>query len=114
VNREFRVGEWLVRPDLNSIEREGEEHSIEPKVIDVLVLFAEQGAVSGRVCLHSLRGSGCFPPGRDRAGPNSTPRNLSKKLQHKQLEASSEKSAKTLQAPVAAQDFCHFPLSGTG
>ena len=34
---EFRVGDWLVRPDLNRIEREGERKSIEPKVMDVLV-----------------------------------------------------------------------------
>ena len=38
---DFRVGDWLVRPDLNRIEREGEEKSIEPKVMDVLVYLAE-------------------------------------------------------------------------
>ena len=37
---DFRVGDWLVRPDLNRIEREGEEKSIEPKVMDVLVYLA--------------------------------------------------------------------------
>jgi serine/threonine protein kinase len=37
----FRVGEWLVRPDLNLIERSGEERSLKPKVIEVLVYLAE-------------------------------------------------------------------------
>jgi transcriptional activator of cad operon len=37
---DFRVGEWLVRPDLNRIERQGQEKSIESKVMDVLVYLA--------------------------------------------------------------------------
>ncbi len=37
----FRIGDWLVRPDLNRIEREGEEKSIVPKVMDVLVYLAD-------------------------------------------------------------------------
>lgn len=39
--REFRVGEWLVEPDLNTIQRAGKRISIEPKVIEVLVYLAE-------------------------------------------------------------------------
>ena len=38
---DFRIGDWLVRPDLNRIEREGEEKSIEPKVMDVHVYLAD-------------------------------------------------------------------------
>ena len=38
---DFRIGDWLVRPDLNRIEREGEEKSIVPKVMDVLVYLAD-------------------------------------------------------------------------
>lgn len=41
ISGDFQVGTWLVRPDLNSIEREGEQCSLEPKVMDVLVFLAE-------------------------------------------------------------------------
>ena len=44
--REFRIGEWLVEPDLNSITRGDRRISVEPKVIEVLVCLAEHhGAV---------------------------------------------------------------------
>jgi serine/threonine protein kinase/Tol biopolymer transport system component len=38
---DFQVGDWLVRPDLNRFEREGEEKSIEPKAMDVLVYLTD-------------------------------------------------------------------------
>jgi adenylate cyclase len=38
--REFRVGEWLVEPDLNSITRANKKISVEPKVIEVLAYLA--------------------------------------------------------------------------
>jgi adenylate cyclase len=39
--REFRVGEWLVEPDLNSITRANIKTSVEPKVIEVLAFLAD-------------------------------------------------------------------------
>lgn len=39
--REFRVGEWLVEPNLNCISRANEKISVEPKVIEVLAYLAE-------------------------------------------------------------------------
>ncbi len=39
--REFRVGEWLVEPDLNSMTRANKKVSIEPKVIEVLTFLAD-------------------------------------------------------------------------
>jgi adenylate cyclase len=39
--REFRIGEWLVQPDLNSISRGNEKVRVEPKVIEVLVYLAD-------------------------------------------------------------------------
>jgi adenylate cyclase len=41
MTREFRVGEWLVEPDLNSITRADKKISVEPKVIEVLVCLAD-------------------------------------------------------------------------
>jgi DNA-binding winged helix-turn-helix (wHTH) protein len=38
--REFRVGEWLVEPDLNCITRANNKTSLEPKVIEVLAYLA--------------------------------------------------------------------------
>jgi len=38
---DFQVGPWLVRPDMNTIESEGEERFIEPKAMDVLVFLAD-------------------------------------------------------------------------
>ena len=39
--RDFRLGEWLVRPSLNRLEHNGEVFQIEPKAMDVLVELAE-------------------------------------------------------------------------
>lgn len=39
--REFRIGEWLVEPNLNCITRADERISVEPKVIEVLAYLAE-------------------------------------------------------------------------
>lgn len=39
--REFRVGEWLVEPNLNCISREGHKVSVEPKVLEVLAYLAD-------------------------------------------------------------------------
>jgi adenylate cyclase len=41
MTREFRVGDWLVEPDLNRISRTETTVAIEPKVIEVLVFLAE-------------------------------------------------------------------------
>ncbi|UCF37479.1 MAG: helix-turn-helix transcriptional regulator [Acidobacteriota bacterium] len=38
---DFRVGDWLVRPDVNELNRNGEKKSIEPKVMDVLIYLSE-------------------------------------------------------------------------
>ena len=39
--REFRVGEWLVEPNLNRISREDQRISVEPKVLEVLSYLAD-------------------------------------------------------------------------
>jgi len=39
--REFQVGEWLIEPDLNRINKAGRLIPVEPKVIEVLVCLAE-------------------------------------------------------------------------
>ncbi len=41
MSREFRVREWLVEPDLNSISRPDRRISVEPKVIEVLAYLAD-------------------------------------------------------------------------
>jgi DNA-binding winged helix-turn-helix (wHTH) protein len=38
--REFQVGEWLIEPDLNRINKAGRITSVEPKVLEVLVCLA--------------------------------------------------------------------------
>lgn len=38
----FRVGEWKVAPELNSIERDGHSLHLEPKIMQVLVVLAEK------------------------------------------------------------------------
>ena len=38
----FRVGEWRVAPELNSIERDGHSLHLEPKIMQVLVALVEQ------------------------------------------------------------------------
>ena len=40
--REFRLGPWLVQPNLNTISRNGTVLRLEPKVLDVLVYLAER------------------------------------------------------------------------
>jgi adenylate cyclase len=39
--REFRVGEWLVEPNLNCISKGNQKISVEPKVIEVLAYLAD-------------------------------------------------------------------------
>jgi adenylate cyclase len=41
MTREFRVGEWLVEPNLNCITRADQRIPVEPKVIEVLAYLAE-------------------------------------------------------------------------
>ncbi len=41
MSREFRVGEWLVEPDLNQIRNTAKVIPVEPKVIEVLVCLAK-------------------------------------------------------------------------
>jgi DNA-binding winged helix-turn-helix (wHTH) protein len=41
VARRFKVGQWMVAPDLNSLERDGRTVRLEPKVMQVLVTLAE-------------------------------------------------------------------------
>ena len=36
----FRVGHWVVEPDLNTISGKGRTHHLEPKVMEVLVCLA--------------------------------------------------------------------------
>lgn len=38
----FRVGQWTVRPDLNTVSENGNAARLEPKVMDVLVCLAEK------------------------------------------------------------------------
>jgi TolB-like protein/DNA-binding winged helix-turn-helix (wHTH) protein len=40
VNRDFRVGPWLVQPSLNTISQNGTSKRVEPKVMEVLVCLA--------------------------------------------------------------------------
>jgi adenylate cyclase len=56
MTREFRVGEWLVEPDLNTITREARKISVEPKVIEVLVYLADHPGevLSKREIIHSV------------------------------------------------------------
>jgi TolB-like protein/DNA-binding winged helix-turn-helix (wHTH) protein/Tfp pilus assembly protein PilF len=42
VANDFRVGEWLVQPSLNSISRNGSSVRLEPKVMEVLVCLASR------------------------------------------------------------------------
>jgi TolB-like protein/DNA-binding winged helix-turn-helix (wHTH) protein len=41
VNRDFRVGPWLVQPSLNTISQNGTSNHVEPKMMGVLVCLAE-------------------------------------------------------------------------
>ena len=47
MGRKFRVGDWLVEPDLNLIVRADKTVQIEPKVMDVLAFLASH---PGEVC----------------------------------------------------------------
>ena len=38
---DFRIGHWLVRPELNTVVTAGRETRVEPKVMEVLVYLAE-------------------------------------------------------------------------
>ena len=38
----FRVGQWLVQPQLNLIQGPGRDTSVEPKAMEVLVCLAKQ------------------------------------------------------------------------
>lgn len=50
----FRLGDWLVRPDANELERDGEVTRVEPKVMEVLVvLAAAEGRTLSRDELHA-------------------------------------------------------------
>ncbi len=40
--RRFKVGQWTVAPDLNSLQRDGRTVRLEPKVMQVLLALAEQ------------------------------------------------------------------------
>jgi TolB-like protein/Flp pilus assembly protein TadD len=42
MTREFRVGDWLVEPDLNRVSKADKTIQIEPKVIEVLVCMANK------------------------------------------------------------------------
>ncbi len=42
-NDTFFIGEWLVEPELNRIERDNETLHLEPKIMDVLVHLARHG-----------------------------------------------------------------------
>jgi DNA-binding winged helix-turn-helix (wHTH) protein len=46
VNPAFRLGDWLVEPDLNRISRDGESSQLEPKIMNLLVFLAQH---AGRV-----------------------------------------------------------------
>jgi DNA-binding response OmpR family regulator len=41
VNRDFRIGPWLVQPSLNTVSQNGASTRLEPKVMEVLVCLAE-------------------------------------------------------------------------
>jgi adenylate cyclase len=45
VENDFRVGAWLVEPQLNRLSTNGKAVHLEPKVMQVLICLAESGAV---------------------------------------------------------------------
>lgn len=56
----FRFGDWTVRPAERTIERDGERHVLEPKLIDVLTYLARSdGAVvsTEQLLIHCWRGT---------------------------------------------------------
>jgi DNA-binding winged helix-turn-helix (wHTH) protein len=55
VRGDFRIGDWLIHPAINSIECNGETAHLEPKVMQVLVALAyEPGEVVTREKLRSV------------------------------------------------------------
>jgi len=42
VNQKFRIGPWLIEPELNSISGSGRSVQLEPKVMAVLLCLAER------------------------------------------------------------------------
>lgn len=52
---DYRIGDWLIHPGINSMERDGETVHLEPKVMQVLVALAtEAGEVVTRERLRSV------------------------------------------------------------
>jgi len=41
LEHDFKIGEWLVQPQLNRLSRSGVTHQIEPKIMQVLLVLAE-------------------------------------------------------------------------
>jgi DNA-binding winged helix-turn-helix (wHTH) protein len=56
VRNGFHVGQWTVRPDLNTVSENGTATHLEPKVMDVLVCLAETGGevVNKEVLIHKV------------------------------------------------------------
>ncbi len=61
----FRVGEWLIEPTLNSISANGGAKRLEPKVMQVLVCLADR---PGAVLPKEQR---CGPSGRTLSSPRT-------------------------------------------
>ena len=40
LGEQFKIGDWLVEPQLNTIQKPGKAKRVEPKVMDLLVFFA--------------------------------------------------------------------------
>lgn len=55
---DFRIGEWLIHPRVNAIERHGETVHLEPKVMQVLVTLA---AIPGEVVTREQLRSAVWP-----------------------------------------------------
>lgn len=43
ISASFRLGEWLVQPALNTIERDDQVVRIEPRYMNLLIYLAERG-----------------------------------------------------------------------
>lgn len=55
VDRDFRIGEWLVRPALNQIASNGTSSRVEPKAMQVLLYLAEHpGVISKEQLISSV------------------------------------------------------------
>lgn len=58
-----RVGEWLVTPSINQISRNGRQLTLEPRLIDLLVFFAQHsGEVLSRMNLSIMSGREVLSP----------------------------------------------------